>query len=30
MDDFGVRVEDTVVVAATEPVILTDYARKLF
>jgi Xaa-Pro aminopeptidase len=30
MDDFGVRVEDTVVVTATEPAVLTDYARKLF
>lgn len=29
MDDFGVRVEDTVVVTAMEPVVLTDYARKL-
>jgi Xaa-Pro aminopeptidase len=30
MDNFGVRVEDTVVVTSTEPIILTDYARKLF
>jgi len=30
MDSFGVRVEDTVVVTGTEPIILTDYARKLF
>jgi Xaa-Pro aminopeptidase len=29
MDDFAVRVEDTVVVTAGEPVVLTDYARKL-
>jgi len=30
MDDFGVRIEDTVVVTPTEPIVLTDYARKLF
>jgi Xaa-Pro aminopeptidase len=30
MDGFGVRVEDTVVISGVEPLILTDYARKLF
>lgn len=29
MDDFGVRIEDTLVVTAGEPVVLTDYARRL-
>ena len=29
MDDFGIRVEDTVVVTASEPAVLTDYARRL-
>lgn len=29
MDDFGVRIQDTLVVTAGEPVVLTDYARRL-
>ena len=29
MEDFGMRVEDTVVVTADEPAVLTDYARRL-